>query len=396
MTIGGIEGEFLGDTEEIEVELDMADGDQVILPSEDGKVISKAIVAKPDALAPENIRFGVNLAGIEGKYTGAEAEEVAVDLDFSEGDMVIAPEEDKVFSTVKIPKPDTLIPENIAKGVDIAGIVGTLAAGGGGPESGIYLTFATTPGKGNNRLFGFNGEIYVLSYIISESKLIIYKFSDGIFSECASISSGSMITNVTYLYIVEFNGLVHFLGNGSSYSKAHTVWDGNTFTAKSTMPGYIDTSIRPVAAVYNGELYASLSGKTLYKWDETTDTWAAVTSTKSHNDPILVCNGSLYCYYTSGRTLYQLVDGKFTNGFTLDSAVANYSTEMIAAAGEWIYMWNYNTGLCFKLNVSSYEVVEIGYTHGYTSSSSYVVQIARSIYGGHTNGGVSIIHGVIE
>lgn len=130
VTIGGIEGEFLGDTEEIEVELDMADGDQVILPSEDGKVISKAIVAKPDALAPENIRFGVNLAGIEGKYTGAEAEEVAVDLDFSEGDMVIAPEEDKVFSTVKIPKPDTLIPENIAEGVDIAGIVGALTGGG--------------------------------------------------------------------------------------------------------------------------------------------------------------------------------------------------------------------------------------------------------------------------
>ena len=138
VTIGGIEGEFLGDTEEIEVELDMVDGDQVILPSEDGKVISKAIVAKPDALAPENIRFGVNLAGIEGKYTGAEAEEVAVDLDFSEGDMVIAPEEDKVFSTVKIPKPDTLIPENIAKGVDIAGIVGTLAAGGGGSGKVAY------------------------------------------------------------------------------------------------------------------------------------------------------------------------------------------------------------------------------------------------------------------
>ena len=137
VTIGGIEGEFLGDTEEIEVELDMVDGDQVILPSEDGKVISKAIVAKPDALAPENIRFGVNLAGIEGKYTGAEAEEVAVDLDFSKGDMVIAPEEDKVFSTVKIPKPDTLIPKYIAEGVDIAGIVGTLAAGSGGVKVAI-------------------------------------------------------------------------------------------------------------------------------------------------------------------------------------------------------------------------------------------------------------------
>ena len=126
-------GELL---EDVEIIPDFKEGDmQISVP--DGSLVKEATIIKPKDLTPENIRFGVNLAGIKGKYTGAEAKEVTVDLDFSEGDMVIAPEEDKVFSTVKIPKPGTLIPENIAKGVDIAGIVGTLAAGSGGVKVAI-------------------------------------------------------------------------------------------------------------------------------------------------------------------------------------------------------------------------------------------------------------------
>ena len=50
----------------------------------------------------------------------------------SVSDMVIEPSvEDKVLSRVTIEKPDTLIPENIADGVDIGGVKGTLKAGGG-------------------------------------------------------------------------------------------------------------------------------------------------------------------------------------------------------------------------------------------------------------------------
>lgn len=55
--------------------------------------------------------------------------EMTIDPDFSDGDMVVTPEEGTVFSNVTVTKPGTLIPENIAEGVDIAGIVGTLVAG---------------------------------------------------------------------------------------------------------------------------------------------------------------------------------------------------------------------------------------------------------------------------
>jgi hypothetical protein len=63
--------------------------------------------------------------------TLAKPVETSVELDFSSGDMEVLPSEGEVFSEVNIPKPVNLIPENIAEGVDIAGIIGAFAGGGG-------------------------------------------------------------------------------------------------------------------------------------------------------------------------------------------------------------------------------------------------------------------------
>lgn len=60
----------------------------------------------------------------------AEPVEKEVELDFSGGDMTVEPEDGTLFSKVAILKPEHLVPENIAEGVNIAGIVGALAAGG--------------------------------------------------------------------------------------------------------------------------------------------------------------------------------------------------------------------------------------------------------------------------
>lgn len=58
-----------------------------------------------------------------------EPVETTVELDFSAGDMVVLPGVKKVFSKVSIQMPETLIPENIAEGVDVAGIIGTKGGG---------------------------------------------------------------------------------------------------------------------------------------------------------------------------------------------------------------------------------------------------------------------------
>lgn len=61
-----------------------------------------------------------------------ETVEKTVELDFSGGDMIVTPKKGQAFSTILIPKPDNLIPDNIAADKDVAGIIGALVAGGGG------------------------------------------------------------------------------------------------------------------------------------------------------------------------------------------------------------------------------------------------------------------------
>lgn len=141
--IAGVTGDFIGDTESVTVELALADGDQTVSPSADGKVISGVTIKKPETLNPANIAKGVEVAGVTGSLEVPETVETSVELDFSGGDMVVTPEDGQAFSAVNIPVPGTLIPENIAEGVNIAGIIGTLAAGGGEIVSSYKYTTPT-------------------------------------------------------------------------------------------------------------------------------------------------------------------------------------------------------------------------------------------------------------
>ncbi len=60
------------------------------------------------------------------------ASDTTVDLQMSNGNQVISPASGEYFSKVTVKKPTTLSPENIKKDVNIGGVVGTLAGGGGG------------------------------------------------------------------------------------------------------------------------------------------------------------------------------------------------------------------------------------------------------------------------
>lgn len=105
------------------IEPDFADGDQVISVP-DGSLVKEATILKPSALRPENIRAGTNVAGVVGELIG-DTEELTVDLDMAEGGQVITPSaEGKVLSKVIVNRPETMVPNNIRAGIDIGGVVG--------------------------------------------------------------------------------------------------------------------------------------------------------------------------------------------------------------------------------------------------------------------------------
>lgn len=125
--------------------VNFANGNQVI-STPTGTLAKSATLIKPATLLPENIRNGITIAGIEGEFIG-DTEELALSLSMADGDMVISPSADgKVISQVTISKPETLIPENIAEGVEIGGVVGTFK--GGGAIEGVYkVTFYSWDGQ---------------------------------------------------------------------------------------------------------------------------------------------------------------------------------------------------------------------------------------------------------
>lgn len=66
-------------------------------------------------------------------------QELSVIPDLSSGGQTVLPDTGSVLTKVTIEKPTTLIPENIASGVNIFGVVGTLESGGGSDGTGSEL-----------------------------------------------------------------------------------------------------------------------------------------------------------------------------------------------------------------------------------------------------------------
>lgn len=77
-------------------------------------------------------------------------ENVPIALDFTGGNQTITAPDGALVKSAIIQKPENLIPAKIAEGVDIAGIVGTLAAGGSGGAG--KVAFGTVVNSGGDNI----------------------------------------------------------------------------------------------------------------------------------------------------------------------------------------------------------------------------------------------------
>lgn len=93
--------------------------------------------------------------------TGKQSYSTTVDLSMPDGDQVITPNEGRVFSEVTVKKPDTMVPENIRKGTDIGGVVGTMTP----PQPDMLQQLVDLTGK----LTGLSGNPTVTNYDFLEN-----------------------------------------------------------------------------------------------------------------------------------------------------------------------------------------------------------------------------------
>ena len=91
------------------------------------KLQSKSVTAN-GTVTPDASYDGLSQVTINVPATPTETK--TVEPNFSNGSEVLTPTEGKVFSSVTLTKPATLLPENIKKGVIICGIEGTYEVAG--------------------------------------------------------------------------------------------------------------------------------------------------------------------------------------------------------------------------------------------------------------------------
>ncbi len=234
-----------------EVELYLVDGDQTVnLP--DGVVAKSAVIKKPATLLPENIVQGVEIAGVEGSHQDPEViVDAEVPLYMADGDMVVEMPEGYVVQSAIIKKPETLIPENIAKDVNIAGVIGTHEGGGGDVPAGyVTVTFM----NGGDVLFSrmvLAGDDCPDPYVQSRIELptkestaqYTYTFNGWATADGGSADS-TVLKNITEdktLYAAFNANLVYFTVNfydGDTLLKTEQVAYGNSSTYQYVKPGY--------------------------------------------------------------------------------------------------------------------------------------------------------------
>lgn len=143
------------------------------------------------------------IAAAKGETDFEILEGLEFPLDFSNGDMEFAAPDGVLVKSAVIAKPETLVPENIAEGVDIAGIIGTLVAGSGGGDVKYFYGSVTIP-SGGGRVsvnFGFAPDFLLLfpGDKVSVADTISMLFV-GTSSKFAEIFGSGGSQNAAYVY----------------------------------------------------------------------------------------------------------------------------------------------------------------------------------------------------
>lgn len=175
------------------VPLDMADGDQVIVPDKDYLTYDQVTVEKPDTMIPENIVKDIDIGGVVGTYEPQIYPRIydVLRLDNPEGIIGYnTPSGYDGIEGVTISIPSTAVPENIKQGVNIGGIIGTYY----NPD---YLQFRIT--TTNTRYVYENNNVVTMRQNAFRSDENLIEFSS------TSLESGANVSSPGH----QFNGCVN-------------------------------------------------------------------------------------------------------------------------------------------------------------------------------------------
>ena len=265
-----------------EVSLLMVEGDQTILPDAN-MTMEKAIVKKPATLIPSNIKQGVSIGGVVGELTttGKEEVEVSEELNMANGNLVISPPDNtKTLSQVTIIKPDTFIPENIKKDVNIGGIIGTLEMGGIDTSDatatsrdilqdktayakGVKITGAIKTYDGSYNVVIPAGTVFTLKNVLTHPNQGFLIIPVGVNTGTNAVYFSAILPNGNLAYIdsidvaYALSGTLSF--NGYTVSLSNDVYTWLNYTDSNGQTYAPNTWIHPEAKIFSVPSHMSLS-----------------------------------------------------------------------------------------------------------------------------------------
>lgn len=116
------------------------------------------------------IEFPSAIDGITGEQPNVVLENMEVSLDFTEGDQLISAPDGYVVKSAILKKPDNLVAENIASGVNIAGVVGSFIGSAGGSANVVVAT------GGFRATSVTDGETYTVTHNLGVIPDFVYVF----------------------------------------------------------------------------------------------------------------------------------------------------------------------------------------------------------------------------
>lgn len=246
VNIAGVIGEF-EIVDEAEIVLDFSDGNQEAIPYDDLRGVKKVVILQPENFKPENIALGVTIAGVEGTFKGGNGVHKDIGPNFSEGDYTVVPDDDNtLFSSVTVLKPDNLVPQNILNGVDIAGVVGEFNA----PKLNAPTVALTSSTLYNNVVVtnpSTNGSFADTINVYANGELALTQAAPAAGSSVTIADASMFVEDGTHTFSAELAG-EGFVTSDRSSDVSSTLYEVR-ITPESVADNYDYPAIRPGATL---------------------------------------------------------------------------------------------------------------------------------------------------
>lgn len=293
----------------------MADTDKVVVTKSKLTAIADAIRAKNSTSDKMSLDSIPDI--IANLKTGGDLSETTVTLNLASGDQSVSAPAGTGYSKITISKPATLLPANIADGVEIAGVMGTANVSGtkarlnaptiswNGASSTLTITNPSTNGNFADGYYIYKDGVKVYTNTATLGQGASYNYN-----------MGSIGDNVTAVFTASIwaNDMVES-------DKPESITYGH-YTVTQTLSSHLQTDSAPTSKYHNQSLNETISVETISVGSEQTALTPTVTNPSSSSYTFAIPDGQTYYESTNKGKANTYAYGKFA--FTTTTACRVY------------------------------------------------------------------------